>query len=100
MPKKAGAALLKRVEKTLKAARRACDKGAATTRKARKQAAAAANKCYTAQSRVYKKALKGSQLLEVEKCFGADAAAEGKREGDFPSKTAFESEVKKQLESR
>ena len=77
---------------------------AAPVGQARTQAAAAAGKCYTAQSRGYKKALKGSQLLEIEKCFGAgagaDAAGKGKREGDFPSKTAFESEVKKQLESR
>lgn len=93
MPKKAAAAALKRIDKTLKAARKICDKRAVTAKKARASAGKAALKCFTTQSRVYKKSLKGSQLKEMEKCFGGKA----EKTSDYPSKSAFQTEVSKLL---
>ena len=92
MPKKAAAAALKRVDKTLKAARKVCDKRAATAKKTRGSAGKTAMKCFVAQSRVYKKSLKGSQLKEMEKCFGKT-----ERKSDYPSKSAFQTEISKLL---
>lgn len=101
MPKKAAAALLKRVDRTRKAGLTACDKADAKTRKAHKnsvkRATVAAAKCYSAQLRTYKNALEGSQLKEIEKCFSKESASKG---SDYPSKTMFEAEVQKQLELR
>jgi hypothetical protein len=92
MPKKAAAAALKRVDKTLKAARKVCDKRAATAKKARGSAGKAAMKCFVSQSRIYKKSLKGSQLKEMEKCFG-----KAEKKSDYPSKSAFQTEISKLL---
>ena len=92
MPKKAAVAALKRVDKTLKAARKVCDKRAATAKKARGSAGKSAMKCFVAQSRIYKKSLKGSQLKEMEKCFGKT-----EKKSDYPSKSAFQTEISKLL---
>lgn len=94
MPKKAATAALKQVDKTLKAARKACEKATAKTRKAAAAARKSADRCYVTQSRAYKKALEGSQLKELEACFGTKGSVAA---SDFPSKSAFDSAVEKQL---